>query len=118
MAAQQDPQVNITQARERREQDDIDAEKGMTAKLTSVVNTNEAEDELETRPAKRLNWGDAVLDLFIAILPLYFVVFCILAYVRDGTLMNSLRNQAILQMAKFVSRICLSLSLTHTNDRV
>lgn len=111
MATNQVSQVYITEAKERREQDEINAEKGMSTKVTSTVSTEEAEDGRETRPAKHINWGDAVIDTLIAVLPLYFVAFCVAAYVRDGTLANSFRNQAILQMAKFVSRYYCSFSL-------
>ncbi|KXT09097.1 hypothetical protein AC579_5302 [Pseudocercospora musae] len=101
MATNQESQVYITDAKERREQDEINAEKGMSTKVTSTVSTEEAEDDRETRPAKHINWSDAMIDTLIAILPLYFVAFCVAAYIRDGTLANSFRNQAILQMAKF-----------------
>lgn len=67
-----------------------------------VVSAEAAHDDNETRPAGSTRWGEAVLGVFIALLPLYFAGFAIAAFVRDGTLASSFRNVAILQMSKFV----------------
>lgn len=67
-----------------------------------VVFTEAAHDDNETRPAGSLRWGEAIVDVCLAVLPLYFAGFAIAAFVRDGTLAGSFRNVAILQMSKFV----------------
>lgn len=69
-----------------------------------IVSAEAAQDESETRPAGSTRWGEAILGVFIALLPLYFAGFAIAAFVRDGTLASSFRNVAILQMSKFVGR--------------
>jgi len=53
-----------------------------------IVSAEAAHDESETRPAGSTRWGEAVLGVSIALLPLYFAGFA--------------RNIAILQMSKFV----------------
>jgi len=76
-------------------------EQGLEPKVP-VVTTEATHDGSETRPAGSLRWAEAILGVFLALLPLYFVGFAIAAYVRDGTLASSFRNVAILQMSKFV----------------
>jgi len=67
-----------------------------------IVSAEAAHDESETRPAGSTRWGEAVLGVSIALLPLHFAGFAIAAFIRDGTLASSFRNVAILQMSKFV----------------
>ena len=76
-------------------------EQGMERKLP-IVSAEAAQDESETRPAGSTRWGEAILGVFIALLPLYFAGFAVAAFIRDGTLASSFRNVAILQMSKFV----------------
>ena len=71
-------------------------------KKEPTVISEETEEERETMTAHRRNIGAAVIDVFIAILPLYFVIFAALCYIRDGTLASSFRNQALFKMAAFV----------------
>lgn len=88
---------------ERQQQQEIDEEKGMPIKQTTIVTEEPAEAERpEVRPAHRVHYGTAVVDVLIALLPLYFVVFAILAYIRNDTLANSFRNMAIMRMSKLV----------------
>ena len=47
-------------------------------------------DEQETTVATRYNIFDGIVDVIIAILPIYFIVFAIMGYVRNGTSANSL----------------------------
>ena len=74
-----------------------------------VVHSESATDEYETRPAGSTRWGEAILGILIALLPLYFAGFAIAAFIRDGTLASSYRNFVILQMSKFVSQRWLSV---------
>ena len=76
-------------------------EQGLGEKGPAVF-SEAAHDDSETRPAGSLRWGEAIVDVCLAILPLYFAGFAIAAFVRDGTLAGSFRNVAILQMSKFV----------------
>ena len=78
-------------------------EQGMEQK-GPVVSSEAAHDDTsnETRPAGSTRWKEAILGIFIALLPLYFVGFAIAAFVRNGTLASSFRNVAILQMSNFV----------------
>ena len=69
-----------------------------------IVSADAVHDQNETRPAGSTRWGEAILGVSIALLPLYFAGFAIEAFVRDGTLASSFRNVAILQMSKFVCR--------------
>lgn len=69
-----------------------------------IVSAEATYDGSETRPAGSTRWGEAVLGIFIALLPLYFAGFAVAAFIRDGTLASSFRNVAILQMSKFVWR--------------
>lgn len=78
-------------------------EHGLEQKIP-IVSAEAAQDECETRTAGSTRWGEAILGVFIALLPLYFAGFAIAAFVRDGTLASSFRNVAILQMSKFVGR--------------
>lgn len=56
----------------------------------------------EPRPAHKTLYMAAFIDVLIALLPLYFVAFAVLARSRDGTLASSYRNYAILRLAKLV----------------
>ena len=89
---------------------EIDAEKGFRHKESAIVTEEEdtpSAENPELRPGHKIHVGAAVIDVLISLLPLYFVVFAILAYSRDGTLASSFRNMAILRMAKFVRQIFL-----------
>ncbi|KAF7191017.1 hypothetical protein HII31_07641 [Pseudocercospora fuligena] len=78
-------------------------EKGRFAVKEPVITEECAEvDEQETTEATRYNIFDGIIDVIIAILPIYFIVFAILGYVRNGTTANSLINMALLDMARFV----------------
>jgi hypothetical protein len=93
--------VDMRQHANARAYEEATMEQGLEPKVP-VVTTEAAHDRSETRPAGSLRWGEAILDVFLALLPLYFAAFAITAYARNGTLANSFRNVAILQMAKFV----------------
>lgn len=71
-----------------------------------VVSVEEAEADseaqCETVQATRYNFLEALFDVFIAILPLYFIVFAILGFMRRDTPANSLVNAAIFNMARLV----------------
>jgi hypothetical protein len=54
----------------------------------------------------------AFIDVLIALLPLYFVAFAVLARSRDGTLASSYRNYAILRLAKLVCVVGDNVSVT------
>lgn len=82
----------------------MDAEKGLHMKESAVVTevqTSTVEDP-ELRPGNKIHYATAAIDILIALLPLYFVVFAILASLRDNTLASSFRNMAIFKMAAFV----------------
>lgn len=86
---------------QRSPSDEIYMEKGMAGK-EAIVTAEEAEDDQETRPAHRIHYGAAIFDVVLAILPLYFVVFAVLGYIRNNTLASSFRNQALFKMAALV----------------
>lgn len=79
-------------------------EGGYMAKETKGVKVSQdtlnGSDE-ETRPANRLNRGSALFDIFVAILPLYFVAFAFLAYSQNGTLATLPFDQIIFKMAGY-----------------
>ena len=97
------PAAEIGQHASAQVYEEANIEQGMEHKRP-IVSTEAAQDESETRPAGSTRWGEAIIGVLIALLPLYFTGFAIAAFVRDGTLASSFRNVAILQMSKFVSR--------------
>ena len=104
------PQSDISSHATAEETSGWDEKNGKTP---NVVTTAVYEESRETRPANRIHWGDAIVDVLVAVLPLYFVGFCVAVYLRDGTLANSYRNQAIFQMSKLVSIRYRSQSKLH-----
>lgn len=86
---------------QRSPSDESYVEKGMASKV-AIVTAEEAEDDQETRPAHRIHYGAAIFDVVLAILPLYFVVFAVLGFLRNDTLASSFRNQALFRMAALV----------------
>ena len=101
MGYSREPQGNFGNDRTRTRPNEENYEMKRVDKIP-LVTAVEAEEGRETRPAKRTNWWDAILQAFIALLPLYFVGFCAAAYMRNGTLASSTRNIAILQLSKLV----------------
>ncbi|KAI5360678.1 hypothetical protein Slin15195_G085940 [Septoria linicola] len=69
-------------------------------KKQPAITTTAVTDDRETRTANHIHVGDAIVDVLIALTPLYFVGFCVAVYHRNGTLANSWTNQAIFQMGK------------------
>ncbi|GAB7326477.1 hypothetical protein MBLNU13_g10475t1 [Cladosporium sp. NU13] len=94
------PAAEIGQHASAQAYEETNMEQG-TEHKRPVVSTEAVQNESETRLAGSTRWGDAILSVFIALLPLYFVGFAIAAFVRDGTLASSFRNVAIFQMSKF-----------------
>lgn len=94
-----------THSNESKYQQDLESatEKGLAGKHTAVV-TEEvtSPEDPELRPGHRIHYGAAVIDVLISLLPLYFIVFGLLANARDGTLATSFRSLAILKMATLV----------------
>lgn len=66
-----------------------------------VVREYAVQEERETKPAKRFNAGEMIVDILIAITPLYFIAFAILGYLRNGTPANTFEDIALMRMAKF-----------------
>lgn len=95
------PAAEIRQHASAQAYEEATTEQGLEYKVP-VVSAEAAHDDSETRPAGSTRWGEAVLGIFIALLPLYFAGFAIAAFIRDGSLASSFRNVAILQMSKFV----------------
>ena len=95
------PATEIRQRTSAQAYEEATIEQGVEQKRP-IVSADAVHDQNETRPAGSTRWGEAILGVFIALLPLYFVGFSIAACVRDGTLASSFRNVAIFQMSKFV----------------
>ncbi|KAK6439819.1 hypothetical protein LTR95_003959 [Oleoguttula sp. CCFEE 5521] len=83
---------------QHQELDSGDTEKGVPQ---VIVAETSSEDERETLSANRVSYGGVIVDILIAILPLYFVAFAIVGRVRHDTLASSFRNVALVQMAAF-----------------
>jgi hypothetical protein len=109
------PAADIRQYPDAQAYEEATLEQGVGSKIP-VVTTEAAHDGSETRPAGSLRWGEAIVGVFLALLPLYFAAFAIAAYVRNGTLANSFRNVAILQMSKFVCQRQPAPDLTQHAD--
>lgn len=95
------PAAEIGQRASAQAYEEATMEQGVELKRP-IISTEAAQDENETRPAGSTRWGEAILGVFIALLPLYFAGFAIAAFARNGTLASSFRNVAIFQMSKFV----------------
>jgi hypothetical protein len=80
--------------------------------LVSAAEDDSSAEAPELRPAHKTLYMAAFIDVLIALLPLYFVAFAILARSRDGTLASSYRNYAILRLAKLVCVVSGNVSVT------
>jgi len=86
------------------------------ANKEAIVSSEEVGGERETQSAHRRHIGAAVLDVFIAILPLYFIVFAALCYARDGTLASSFRNRALFEMAALLCTAIIPYGTCMTDE--
>jgi hypothetical protein len=98
MATRRSNQAYDVEAQEQRH--DLPNEK-KTAFVSAAEDDSSAAAP-EPRPAHKTLYMAAFIDVLIALLPLYFVAFAVLARSRDGTLASSYRNYAILRLAKLV----------------
>lgn len=76
-----------------------------TEKLPSkeiISTTKEVTEQQETCYAKKLNYRDATWDVVVAILPLYFTVFAIVAFKQNNKTSDVFKDDVILQMQAFV----------------
>jgi hypothetical protein len=101
MAAPNVPQYTGQHATPQYSENSDDIEKAIPKVVVSEA-AEETSESRDTLPGNRFSWGAVAFDIIVAILPLYFIAFAIAAYLRDGKLASSWRNQALFKMAGFV----------------
>lgn len=103
MATYQISSIHDVEAQQQQQPDAQDEKKAAVVTATEQDSSTRVP---ELRPAHTTLYLTAFVDVLIALLPLYFVAFAIVAYVRNDTLASSFRNEAILRMAQLVRSTC------------